>query len=124
MRFPNAHNGVKKIFTAEILSLIGTVALIIAAILALAAGTMISKGTADAEVNATVGMAAGLALFGVAGSILMLIAFIMHLISTLLSINTDSVLSEGLDLFASAVSLVVYVIYLGYLRKAKKMLEK
>ena len=221
MRFPNAHNGVKKIFTAEILSLIGTIALIIAAILALAAGTMISNGTADAEVNATVGMAAGLALFGIAGSILMLVAFIMnlvgiisakkdeesfntalifvivgiaaslfsgifsknalvgdftriitnfaemlvayyvvqgimnlavrlqdtemfergnqvrmylmiaycvpilmHFISTILSMNTDSVLSEGLDRFASVGSLVVYVIYLGYLNKAKKMLEK
>lgn len=209
------------VFITRYLLNIGTIALIIAAILALAAGTMISNGTADAEVNATVGLAAGLAFFGIAGSILMLIAFIMnlvgiisakkdeesfktalifvfvgiaasllsgifsknelvgdftriisnfaemlvayyvvqgimnlaqrlqdaemvergnqvriylmiaycipiliHLISTLLSINTDSVLSEGLDLFASAVSLVVYVIYLGYLRKAKKMLEK
>ena len=221
MRFPNAHNGVKKIFTAEILSLIGTVTLIIAAILALATGAMVETGTADAAVNATMGMAAGFAIFGLVGSILILVAFIMnlvgilsarkdeglfstalaftiigiavsvlagifsknelfgdfaqiittfaemmvayyvvqgimnlavrlqntemyergnqvrkylmiaycvpiiiHFISTILSMNTDSVLAEGLALFASVVTLVVYVIYLGYLSKAKKMLEE
>ena len=221
MKFPNAHNGVKKIFTAEILSLIGTVALIIAAILALTAGAMVESGAADSAVDETVGMVAGLAVVGLAGTILMLVAFIlnlvgiisakkdeesfntalifvivgiaaslfsgifsknalvgdftriitnfaemlvayyvvqgimnlavrlqdtemfergnqvrmylmiaycvpilMHLISTILSMNTDSVLSEGLDLFASVLSLVVYVIYLGYLSKARKMLEK
>ena len=221
MKFPNAHNGVKKIFTAEILSLIGTVALIIAAILALIAGAMVESGAADSAVDETVGMVAGLAVVGLAGTILILVAFIlnlvgiisakkdeesfntalifvivgiaaslfsgifsknallvdftriisnfaemlvayyvvqgimnlavrlhdtemvergnqvrmylmiaycipilMHFISTILSMNTDSVLSEGLDLLASVVSLVVYVIYLGYLNKAKKMLEK
>ena len=34
MQFPNAHSGVKKIFTAEILSLIGVVLFIAAAIAA------------------------------------------------------------------------------------------
>ncbi len=203
------------------MSLIGTIALIIAAILALTAGAMVESGAADSAVDETVGMVAGLAVVGLAGTILILVAFIlnlvgiisakkdeesfntalifvivgiaaslfsgifsknallvdftriisnfaemlvayyvvqgimnlagrlqdtemfergnqvrmylmiaycipilMHFISTILSMNTDSVLSEGLDLLASVVSLVVYVIYLGYLNKAKKMLEK
>ena len=87
MRFPNAHNGVKKIFTAEILSLSGN------------------------QVRMYLMIA-------------YCVPILMHLISTILSMNTDSVLSEGLDLFASVLSLVVYVIYLGYLSKARKMLEK
>lgn len=80
MNFPNAHNGVKKIFTAEILSLIGTIALVVAAILALTAGGMISTGAADQAVGETTGIVAGAGLFGLVGSILMIVAFILNLV--------------------------------------------
>ncbi len=55
MKFPNAYAGVKKLFTAEILSLIGVVALLIAAF----AG-IVTAGAAEAE---AVGV--GLASLGV-----------------------------------------------------------
>ena len=50
--FPNAYNGVKKIYTAELLSLIGTICLLIAAILVLVgiAASTVSDGTAVAGV--------------------------------------------------------------------------
>ena len=76
MKYPNANNGVKKLFTAEILALIGTVALIIAAIAALV--------TAEAaEMEETAVGAASLsvaAIFGIAGGVLAIIAFILEII--------------------------------------------
>ena len=96
MKFPNAYNGVKKIFTAEILSLIGTISLIIAAILVLATGAMVETGAADAAVNETMGMAAGFAIFGLVGSILMLVAFIMNLVGILSARKDEGLFNTAL----------------------------
>ncbi len=73
--FPNAYNGVKKIYTAEILSLIGTICLLIAAILVLVgiAASTVSDGTAVAGV-------VGGGFLGIAASVLMFISFIMNLV--------------------------------------------
>lgn len=81
MRFPNAAKGVKRIFTAEILKLIGTICavigLLIVAIGAAAAG---ATNGSDAGLAAFVGSAAGgLVLFAVY-AILVTIAFFMHLV--------------------------------------------
>ncbi|MBE6997134.1 MAG: hypothetical protein E7427_03080 [Ruminococcaceae bacterium] len=73
--FPNAYNGVKKIYTAELLSLIGTICLLIAAILVLVgiAASTVSDGTAVAGV-------VGGGFLGIAASVLMFISFIMNLV--------------------------------------------
>lgn len=76
MKYPNAHNGVKKLFTAEILALIGTVALAIAAFAAL-----VTVGAAEMD-EQTVGAASlGVAaVFGIAGGVLAIIAFILQIV--------------------------------------------
>lgn len=96
MKFPNAHNGVKKIFTAEILSLIGTVVLVVAAILALAAGGMISTGAADQAVEQTTGIVAGAGLFGLVGGILMIVAFILNLVGIISAKKDEGSFSTAL----------------------------
>ena len=75
MKYPNALKGVKKLYTAQILSLIGTVALVIAAFAAL-----FMVGAAEAEElgigAASLGVAA---LFGLAAAVLAIIAFILKI---------------------------------------------
>ena len=76
MKYPNAHAGVKKLFTAEILALIGVIALLIAAFAAL-----VTVGAAEvdaAEVGvASLGVAA---VFGIAGGVLAIIALILPIV--------------------------------------------
>ena len=76
MKFPNAYNGVKKLFTAEILALIGTVALIIAIIAGL-----VTAGAAEAEETAVGAASLSVAtIFGLAGGVLAILAFILEII--------------------------------------------
>ena len=79
MKFPNAYAGVKKIFTAEILSLIAAVCSTIA--LALTATTLIAAAS-DNETG-TLASIGGLAVFGVAVIVLAIIAFILQLVGTI-----------------------------------------
>lgn len=76
MKFPNAYVGVKKLFTAEILSLIGVVALLIAAF-----ASIVTAGAAEAEAVgvglASLGVAA---VFVLAGGVLAIIAFILEIV--------------------------------------------
>ncbi len=76
MKFPNAYSGVKKLYTAEILALIGVVALLIAAFAAL-----VMVGAAEAE-EAGIGAASlgAAAVFGLIGGVLAIIAFILQII--------------------------------------------
>ena len=75
MKFPNAYAGVKKLFTAEILALIGVIVLLIAALAAL-----VMVGAAEAEADgvglASLGVAA---VFGLAGGVLAIIALILQI---------------------------------------------
>ena len=83
MRFPNAFEGVKKIFTAEILSLIARVCVLVAAIGGLAAvGAVAVADSVDGDSVITVGLAgAGLAgIFGVAAGVIAIIAFILQIV--------------------------------------------
>ena len=74
MTYPNAFKGVKKIFTAEILTIISTILLLIAAALAVGAANV--ADTADETALAMIGV---LAIFGIAGTIIALIAFFINL---------------------------------------------
>lgn len=81
MRFPNAAKGVKKIFTAQILQLIGAICEIIGFII-LVGGLMAADATkgSNAGVAALLGGSMGSMLLLAAYSILSLIAFIMQIV--------------------------------------------
>jgi uncharacterized protein with PQ loop repeat len=82
MRFPNAAAGVKKIFTAEILSLIAGFATVLASIGGLLAVAAATAADSDSDAAAAAGLAgAGVfAIFGIAAAILLVIAFILQLV--------------------------------------------
>ncbi|MBR0087191.1 MAG: hypothetical protein IJL98_05575 [Lachnospiraceae bacterium] len=76
MKFPNAYEGVKKIYTAEILGLIGTALALLALFFGLIFVTA-ADTKADTAAFASLG---GFAIFALAGSILGIIAFIMNIV--------------------------------------------
>ena len=76
MTFPNAFRGVKKIFTAEILKLIGVACLLIAAVLTLLAAGSVAAGSDGGAVASGLGATVLLA----AGAVLPIIGFIMNLV--------------------------------------------
>ena len=69
MQFPNAFNGVKKIYTAEILGLIGAACAIITAIMAIVGAA-----------GESLGAIAVAGVFGVASAVLMIISFILNIV--------------------------------------------
>ena len=76
MTFSNAYHGVKKIFTAELLKLIGGVCLLIAAILSvLTAGAAANGAAVGAGVSG-----AGTIIFMAAGFVLPIVGYIMNLV--------------------------------------------
>lgn len=78
MRFPNAFEGVKKIYTAEILYIIAAIVMVVAAALVvLAAGTAAGAFVATTAVGGSVAFAG---LLAIAGAVLLIIAFIMNLV--------------------------------------------
>ena len=76
MTFPNAFHGVKKVFTAEILKLIGAACLLIAAVLAVLAASAATSGSEGGAVAS--GLGASILL--VAAAVLPIIGFIMNLV--------------------------------------------
>ena len=81
MRFPNAAKGVKNIFTAQILQLIGNICAVIGSIILISSGvTAVLTNGSDAGLIAALSQAAGASIFIVAYSILGLIAFIMLIV--------------------------------------------
>ena len=81
MRFPNAAKGVKNIFTAQILQLIGSICEIIGLVIVISGGAtaILSKGS-DAGLVAALSQMAGASIFLIAFSVLALIAFIMQIV--------------------------------------------
>ncbi len=69
MQFPNAYEGVKKIYKAEILAIIAAICLVIVGILALVVAASESAGAA-----------VGVLIFGLAAAVLAIIAFIMNIV--------------------------------------------
>ena len=90
MTFPNAHNGVKKIFTAEILSLIAAVALIVASIVSIIGAKAIGTAQTESAKAAAFGVAGGLAVFGIASSVLMVIAYILTLVGIISAMKDEA----------------------------------
>ena len=78
MKFPDAYQGIKKIFTAELLSLIGSACMIIFAIFGLVTVAAYQANSADALVAGSIGTI----IFGLAGGVLALIGLIFLLIGT------------------------------------------
>ena len=76
MTFPNAYHGVKKVFTAEILSTIAAVLSLIIAIVAIV--SVVSLGVGDGEAAVTAGL--GTAGLLIAAGIIYIISYIMSLV--------------------------------------------
>ena len=97
MRFPNAAKGVKRIFTAQILQLIGTICMVIGCIILIAGGVtaVLSKGS-EAGMIAALSQAAGASIFLIAYSILAMIAFIMQLVGIINAKNDEESFKSAL----------------------------
>ena len=76
MTFPNAYEGVKKIFTAQILEIIASVVAVAAGI---AAAVFIAAANSDAA-GAAIGSGTGMLVFGLGASVLGIIALILTLV--------------------------------------------
>ena len=93
MKFPNAASGVKKIFTAEILSLIAAFLIIVAAVMALSAFGSIKGFEATQSTAAAAGAFAsgfGMAIFSVGSLVLAIIAFIFNILGVVQSSRDES----------------------------------
>ena len=91
MKFPNAYQGVKKIFTAEILSLIGAACMIIFAVFGVVA--LAGMATASGDTALTGGI--GLAVFGLAGGILSLIGLVFMLVGTKRAAQDEPIFNQA-----------------------------
>lgn len=104
MKFPNAAKGVKKLFTAQVLSLIASIATIIGIILLIVTGVAAKAnsegGTAAAGIGTIVLMAAA--------AVLVLIAAIMSLVGIIQAAKDEG--SFKTALFAIAISLVAAIV--------------
>ena len=83
MKFPHAANGVKKIFTAEILSLIAAALIIVAAVMAFSVVGSVEGYEATKSNAAAAGAlvsSAGLLIFGIGSLVLSLISFILNIV--------------------------------------------
>lgn len=101
MRFPNAASGVKKLFTAEILSLISTLAMIIAVCLAVVAA---AGSNAQNVTSGTIAAGMGTIILMAAAAVLALIAGILALIG-LINASKDEIAFKT-ALIATIISLV------------------
>ena len=104
MKFPNAANGVKKLFTAQVLSLIAAIATIIGLAL-----LIITAASAEANVEGGA-IAAGLGTIVLMGaaSVLILIAAIMSLVGLIQSAKDEGAFKTAL--FAIGISLVAAIV--------------
>lgn len=105
MRFPNAASGVKKLFTAEILSLISTLAMIIAVCLAVVAA---AGSNAQNVTSGTIAAGMGTIILMAAAAVLAIIAGILALIG-LINASKDEIAFKT-ALIATIISLVAAVI--------------
>ena len=104
MKFPNAANGVKKLFTAQVLSLIAAIATIIGLAL-----LIITAASAEANVEGGA-IAAGLGTIVLMGaaSVLILIAAIMSLVGLIQSAKDEGAFKTAV--FAIGISLVAAIV--------------
>ena len=76
MKFPNAYNGSKKLFIAELISLIAAILLIVGAFVALGSIKTVDENTIDAAVGGVLGGAGIMLAAGIAA----VVAFIIQLV--------------------------------------------
>lgn len=108
MTFPNAFNGVKKLFTSEILKLIAAVCAIVAAV----AGIIALAGVEADAVVAGVGGGIATVIFGVASAVLLLIAYILKLVGLKKAGNDEPKFQQAflLAIFALILSVVASIL--------------
>ena len=104
MKFENAYQGVKKIYTAELLAILAAACVVVAAIagvVALVAGGVQSAAAAG-------GAVIGVGIFGIAAGVLAIISFILNLVG----INRASKDEEAFKtaLYAALAGIVISVI--------------
>ena len=86
MKFPNAFSGVKKIFVAEILSIIAAVLVLIFGIVGLssvAAGASAAAAQSEAGITGALVGFGFAAFFGIASGIVLIIAYILQLVGVI-----------------------------------------
>ena len=115
MKYPNAAKGVKRIFTAEILKLIGTICGVIGLIfVAVGLAAAETAGTSDAGVTALVGSSLIGAVPLLGWLVLMIIAFIMRLVGIINARHDEESFKASLTcLILEIIFAVVSGIFLG-----------
>ncbi|WP_405343500.1 hypothetical protein [Ruminococcus sp.] len=107
MSFPNAAKGIKRIYTAEILKLIGYICLILAAIVGVVALAAPGDEASGAAETLSLGGFIGAIVLVVAFAILMITAFIMNLIGYIKARNDNENFKTAL------VFLIVGIVFTG-----------
>lgn len=107
MSFPNAAKGIKRIYTAEILKLIGYICLILAAIVGVVALAAPGDEASGAAETLSLGGFIGTIVLVVAFAILMITAFIMNLIGYINARNDNENFKTAL------VFLIVGIVFTG-----------
>lgn len=107
MSFPNAAKGIKRIYTAEILKLIGYICLILAAIVGVVALAAPGDEASSAAETLSLGGFIGAIVLVVAFAILMITAFIMNLIGYINARNDNENFKTAL------VFLIVGIVFTG-----------
>lgn len=104
MNFPNAANGVKKIFTSQILEIVSAVAIFIGALMAL----IMLVSASNANEGATIGFGAGTLVFGLGGIIVSLVASILYIVGIVKAGRDDHNFKTALTfvIFGIGVSIV------------------
>ena len=105
MTFPNAASGVKKLFIAEILQLIGTILIAIAAV----AGLGALGAAVDGSDSAAAGFGIGALIGGAGSAVVMVIAFILSLVG-LFQASKDEPTFIKYAFFISIAAIVLAVI--------------
>ena len=97
MRFPNAAKGVKRIFTAQILQLIGTICAVIGGLIFISGGAtaLLTKGS-NAGASAALGQMGIALIFFIGYGVLALIAFIMQLVGIINAKNDEDSFKSAL----------------------------
>ncbi len=104
MKFLNAADGVKKIFTAEILSLFATIFLVIATLFGVVTVAGISVDSADGFFVSV----AGAAVFGLASVVLFVIAYILNLVGVNKAAKDEPAFK--IALYAIIIGLIITVV--------------
>ena len=102
MKFPNAAKGVKRIFVAEVLTLIGLLSVLVATTLIL---TISSVFTLESAIGAF--LAIGITVICLASVVLLIVAFIMELVGVINASRDESSFKSALIFFIVSIVLSI-----------------